>query len=146
MPTYAVTSRTGLISQEKRAAVAELLTTLHQEIAIAPRYLVQVIFHDVEPGALFLAGQPAPEGHVWIRADIRSGRTRQQKTELLEQITAQAAALLGLGPEHVWVYINEIPGEHMTEYGRLLPEPGREGEWFAALPRELQERLSGQRD
>lgn len=142
MPTYAVTSRIGLINQDKRAAVAELLTTLHHEIAIAPRYLVQVIFHDVAPGALFLAGQPAPEGHVWIHADIRSGRTRQQKTELLEQITAQVAALLGLEPEHVWVYVNEIPGGHMTEYGQLLPEPGREGEWFAALPPHVREELS----
>lgn len=91
--------------------------------------------------ALFLAGQEAHEGHVWIHADIRSGRTSEQKTQLLEEITAQTAALLQLTPEHVWVYINEIPGEHMTEYGKLLPEPGGEEEWFASLPQELQEKL-----
>lgn len=142
MPTYTVSSRIGLIDQEHRAAVAELLTTLHNEIAVAPRYLVQVLFNDLATGALFLAGKQAPEGHVWIHADIRSGRTQQQKTDLLEQITSRVADALGLTPEHVWVYINEIPGEHMTEYGKLLPQPGHEEEWFTTLPQALQEELS----
>lgn len=142
MPTYAVFSRSGLIDQEHRAAVAELLTDLHQEIAVAPRYLVQVLFNDLDAGALFLAGEPAPEGHVWVHADIRSGRTQRQKTRLLEQITAKVADTLGLLPENVWVYINEIPGEHMTEYGELLPQPGREEEWFSTLPQRLRDQLS----
>lgn len=141
MPTYAVHSHRGLISQNQRQEVAELLTTLHAEIAIAPRYLVQVLFHDLNDGAIFLAGQEVKEGHVWVHADIRSGRTQEQKTQLLESITAQVAGVLELSPEHVWVYINEIPGEHMTEYGKLLPKPGDEDKWFASLPQELQERL-----
>nr|7M58_A Chain A, Tautomerase_3 domain-containing protein [Corynebacterium halotolerans YIM 70093 = DSM 44683]7M58_B Chain B, Tautomerase_3 domain-containing protein [Corynebacterium halotolerans YIM 70093 = DSM 44683]7M58_C Chain C, Tautomerase_3 domain-containing protein [Corynebacterium halotolerans YIM 70093 = DSM 44683] len=141
-PSYAVSSRAGLIDQERRAAVADLLTTLHRDIAVAPRYLVQVIFNDLDAGALFLAGREAPEGHVWIHADIRSGRTAQQKTDLLEQITSKVADVLELPPEHVWVYVNEIPGENMTEYGKLLPEPGKEEEWFATLPQSLQEELS----
>lgn len=142
MPTYAVSSPSGVINQEHRAAVAEVLTTLHHEIAVAPRYLVQVIFHDLDAGALFLAGQEVREGHVWIRADIRSGRTQRQKTELLEQITVSVADALGLASEHVWVYINEISGEHMTEYGKLLPEPGGEEEWFATLPPTIRNELS----
>ena len=141
MPTYAVSSRRGVINPQQRGDVAKLLTTLHSEIALAPRYFVQVLFHDLDEGALFLAGQEAREGHVWIHADIRSGRTPEQKTQLLEEITAQTAALLQLTPEHVWVYINEIPGEHMTEYGKLLPEPGGEERWFASLPQELQDKL-----
>lgn len=142
MPTYAVSAVSGLIDQEHRAAIAELLTTLHCEIAVAPRYFVQVLFTDLDTGALYLAGRPVQEGHVWIHADIRSGRSTRQKTELLEQITAQVADTLGLPPEHVWVYINEIPGAHMTEYGRALPEPGQEEEWFKALPQVLQEKLA----
>ncbi|MDR7329851.1 tautomerase family protein [Corynebacterium guangdongense] len=141
MPTYTVASRRGLIDQEHRRDVATLLTDLHAEIARAPRYLVQVIFHELEPGALFLAGTEAPEGHVWVRADIRSGRSGARKTALLEQVTAKVAELLGLPPTNVWVYLNEIPGAHMTEYGSPLPEPGREEDWFSALPEEVRARL-----
>ena len=141
MPTYTLASRRGFIDQEHRRAIAALLTDLHAEIARAPRYLVQVIFHDLEPGALFLAGAEAPQGHVWVRADIRSGRSEAQKTALLQQVTAKVADLLELSPENVWVYLNEIPGAHMTEYGSLLPEPGREEEWFSALPEEVRARL-----
>lgn len=142
MPTYNCWSETGVVPPESRQHVATALTEIHHEVALAPRFFVQVIFNEVAPGSLFLAGRPAETGHLWIRADIRSGRTDEQKRELLERITNEVGALLGLPPESVWVYLSDIPGASVAEYGRPLPSPGQEGEWFASLPTELQQRLS----
>ncbi len=50
-------------------------------------------------------------------------------------------AIVDVPPEEVWVYIDDIPGANIAEYGRPLPDPGAEDQWFAALPDELQQRL-----
>lgn len=141
MPTYTCWSQAGIVSGEARAEIASALTELHHEVAVAPRYFVQVLFAELAAGSLFLAGQPAPVGHVWIRADIRAGRTEGQKAELLRRITEEVGAILDLSPEHVWVYLCDIPGPNIAEYGRVLPNPGQEDAWFARLPPDLQERL-----
>ncbi len=142
MPTYTCWSEAGIVSSEARARIATLLTEIHHEVAVAPRYFVQVLFADLAADSLFLAGQPAPAGHVWIRADIRAGRTEEQKRELLRRITEEVGSILGLPAEHVWVYVCDIPGPNIAEYGRALPNPGQEDAWFDQLPKDLQEQLA----
>ena len=145
MPTYTCWSEPGVIAPEQRAAVATALTEIHHEVAVAPRYFVQVVFTELAAGALFLAGQPATTGHLWIRADIRAGRTDTQKRAMLERITTEVGAILSLPPEEVWVYLCDVPGAAIAEHGRALPEPGEEEAWFAALPEDLQRRLAPHR-
>jgi phenylpyruvate tautomerase PptA (4-oxalocrotonate tautomerase family) len=141
MPTYTCWSEPGVVPQEARAQIAQALTEIHHEVAVAPRYFVQVIFADLTPGSVFIAGRPKP-AHLWVRADIRAGRTAGQKHELLARITKELSQITGLQPEDVWVYICDIPGQNIAEYGRGLPDPGQEAEWFAALPPELRETLA----
>lgn len=141
MPTYACWSEPDVVPVSARAAIATALTEIHHEVGRAPRYFVQVIFNQLDAGSVFVAGQPAQAGHLWIRADIRAGRTDEQKRELLDRITTEIGAILGLPAEEVWVYINDIPGGNIAEYGRALPDPGEEDAWFTALPAELRERL-----
>ncbi|WP_299056618.1 tautomerase family protein [uncultured Nocardioides sp.] len=64
MPTYHCTSERGTIPPEARAAVAAAITEIHHEVARAPRYFVQVVFTDLEPGSIYLAGHPVEAGHV----------------------------------------------------------------------------------
>jgi phenylpyruvate tautomerase PptA (4-oxalocrotonate tautomerase family) len=130
---------------ETRQTIATALMEIHHEVALAPRYFVQVLFVELAPGSLFLAGEPAPAGHVWIRADIRAGRTPEQKSELLARITAEIGRILDISPVQVWTYICDIPGPNIAEYGRPLPNPGEEEAWFAALPPDLQEHLAQRR-
>lgn len=146
MPTYTCWSQRIRLSREVKHRIAEAITDAHTELAKAPRYLVQVLFNEVEPDSHFIGGQPAPESQVWVRADIRSGRTEEQKEALLLRLTEEIALLIGIPDEEVWVYINEIPGRNMTEYGRLLLDPGQEDEWFNSLPEGLRERLQGLED
>jgi phenylpyruvate tautomerase PptA (4-oxalocrotonate tautomerase family) len=142
MPTYTCWSEAGIVSPEARAKIATALTEIHHEVAVAPRYFVQVLFADLAADSLFLAGHEAPAGHVWIRADIRAGRTEEQKHELLRRITEEVGGILGLPTERVWVYICDIPGSNISEYGRALPDPGQEDAWFDQLPPDLQDRLT----
>jgi len=141
MPTYVCWAQTGQLSADQRSEIARSITNAHHEVALAPRYLVQVIFADIAPGSHFIGGQSAGRGHLWIRADIRAGRTQEQKERLLNRIADETAQIAGISKEHVWVYISDIPGPSVLEFGHVLPPPGGEEEWFAKLPEKLRTRL-----
>lgn len=140
MPTYAFTTALELTA-EQRAKLVESVTTIHQVEATAPRYFVQVIFHKVEPGSIFIGGEAASADHVWVRADIRSGRTREQKARILHRIMRETSQILGISEQAVWVYISDIPAQGVLEFGNILPEPGGEDKWLASLPSSLREKL-----
>ncbi|GJD37537.1 tautomerase family protein [Methylobacterium aerolatum] len=140
MPTYAVSSAKPLTPDE-RARIAESVTATHAAEADAPRYFVQVIFHALEPGAIFIGGAPASPDHVWIRADIRAGRSREQKARIMTRLMRETSAILGISEQDVWVYISDIPALGVLEFGNVLPEPGEEERWLAALPKELRDKL-----
>jgi len=140
MPTYAFTTAKEL-TQAQRAKLVESVTTIHQVEAAAPRYFVQVVFNKVEPGSIFIGGEPAPADHIWVRADIRSGRSNEQKAKILRRIMRETGEILGISEQAVWVYVSDIPAQGVLEFGNVLPEPGGEEKWLASLPSELREKL-----
>lgn len=141
MPTYNCWMRAGQLSPEQRKLIAKSLTEAHHDVALAPRYFVQVIFNNLLPGSHYIAGEDAEKGHIWIRADIRSGRTPEQKGRLMTRIASDLCTITGTPRENIWIYISDIPGTSVMEFGHILPEPGQEEAWFANLPRDLQEKL-----
>ena len=141
MPTYVCSTAAGRLTSAQRAEIATAITTIHAEEGRAPRYFVQVLFNDVPPDSHFIGGQPAPEGLIWVRADIRSGRTDDQKKAIMERIANDISASAKVGREDVWVYISDIPATGVLEFGQVLPQPGQEDAWFASMPEELQTRL-----
>ncbi|EON19517.1 4-oxalocrotonate tautomerase-like protein [Cupriavidus sp. GA3-3] len=141
MPTYVCWTKTGRLSSEQRAQIAKSVTEIHHEVGRAPRYFVQVIFNELGAQSHFIGGTEASVDQIWIRADIRSGRTQEQKDQLLMRIADEVSEIAGTSKESVWVYISDIPGPSVLEFGRILPPPGEEDTWFAALSVELQERL-----
>ena len=141
MPTYAFTTARELTAGQ-RAALVESVTSIHQVEATAPRYFVQVVFHRVEPGSIFIGGELASPDHVWVRADIRAGRSREQKARMLRRIMQETSAILGISEQAVWVYISDIPAHGVLEFGNVLPEPGGEAQWLASLPADLREKLA----
>lgn len=140
MPTYVYTTA-RVLSGDQRKRLVDSVTAIHHEEARAPRYFVQVIFQRVEPGSIFLGGEPAPDDHVWVRADIRAGRTREQKAAMLGRVMRETAGILDVPTQSVWVYVADIPAEGILELGHVLPEPGGEAQWLASLPDALRERL-----
>ena len=141
MPTYTFTTARELTA-DQRAKLVESVTTIHQVEAKAPRYFVQVVFYKLEPGAMFIGGEAASPDHVWVRADIRSGRTREQKARMLQRIMRESSEILGISEQAVWVYISDIPAHGVLEFGNVLPEPGEEEKWLASLPVALREKLA----
>ncbi len=141
MPTYICSTAANRLTAEQRAKIAHAITTVHSEEALAPRYLVQVIFKEVEPSQNYIGGKAAPAGHIWIRADIRAGRTETQRSKLQLRLVREVGEIAGCAPDDIWVYLNELQANNMVEFGHLLPEPGQEKQWFLSLPPAVQERL-----
>jgi hypothetical protein len=42
---------------------------------------------------------------------------------------------------HVQVYIVDVPARQIAEWGQLLPLPGEEAAWDAAIPQDVKERM-----
>ncbi|GJD47809.1 hypothetical protein OPKNFCMD_0520 [Methylobacterium crusticola] len=140
MPTYTFSTAKD-VTAEQRAKLVESVTSIHQVEASAPRYFVQVIFYKVEPGAMFIGGEPASANHVWVRADIRAGRTNEQKSRILRRIMQETSEILSISEQDVWVYVSDIPAQGVLEFGSVLPEPGGEEQWLASLPSPLRDKL-----
>ena len=141
MPTYVCSAAIGRLTPVQKAEIVRGITAIHHEETGAPRYLVQVIFYDVAPGSHYVAGQLAPADQIWVRGDIRGGRTNEQKSQMLRRIMQGVGRASGADDDAVWVYLSEIPATNVAEYGRVLLPPGEEDAWFSSLPGALREWL-----
>jgi phenylpyruvate tautomerase PptA (4-oxalocrotonate tautomerase family) len=142
MPTYACSAAVGLLSSVQKAEIARSITAIHHEETGAPRYLVQVVFYDLTPDSGYVAGQLSPADQIWVRGDIRGGRTDEQKNQMLRRIMQGVGRASGAAEDAVWVYLCDIPAANMIEYGRVLLPPGQEDAWFSSLPDAIRGRLS----
>ena len=140
MPTYAFTSMKTL-TQAQREKIVESVTSIHAVEAAAPRYFVQVVFYTVDQKSMYIGGESADAEHVWVNALIRSGRSKEQKANILRRIMRETAEILNISEQSVWIYISDIPAQGVLEFGNVLPEPGGEEQWLASLPSALREKL-----
>jgi phenylpyruvate tautomerase PptA (4-oxalocrotonate tautomerase family) len=101
----------------------------------------EVIFHDLAPGSYYVAGRLAPADQISIRCDTRSGKTNEQKSQMVRRMIRDVARASGGAEEAVSVALCELPAANFVHYGRVLPEPGEEDAWFSSLPDALQETL-----
>jgi phenylpyruvate tautomerase PptA (4-oxalocrotonate tautomerase family) len=141
MPTYVCSAAAGRLTPLQRTEIVRAITAIHHEETGAPRYLVQIIFYELAPDSHFVAGQPAPADQIWVRGDIRCGRTNEQKSRMLRRIVQDVGRVSGAAAHAVWVYLCDISAANIAEYGRILPPPGEEDAWFSSLPEAMRERL-----
>jgi phenylpyruvate tautomerase PptA (4-oxalocrotonate tautomerase family) len=135
MPSYFCTSTNGRLTAEQKSRIAGEITRIHSEVTGAPGFFAQVIFHDVKPDDWFMGGAPLTYEHIFVYGHIRAGRAAVDKTRMIK-LMAEAVALAAQveTKRAVWVYLNELPPRQMMEFGHVLPEPGDEPAWTAALP------------
>ncbi len=64
-----------------------------------------------------------------ITCDIRTGRTREQKSELAMGLTKAVAAATGAGIENIFLVMREMPGFNFVDAGEHIPDyvPGPNG-------------------
>ena len=82
MPTYVCVVKAGLLNNLQKHRIAAAITRLHSETTGAPTWLVQVVIDENEQRQRYLSGQPA-DHQIWIRGDIRAGRTSEQRQRLM---------------------------------------------------------------
>jgi phenylpyruvate tautomerase PptA (4-oxalocrotonate tautomerase family) len=133
MPTYTVTSANLDLSISQQATIAAAITRSHHEATGAPTYFAQVIFDTIGTGKHYIGGKAHKAPHLFVHGLIRGGRSSDVKATLIKDIAFKVHSIAGVGPEDIWVYIQEIPAAQMMEFGRILPEPGAEDSWRAAM-------------
>jgi phenylpyruvate tautomerase PptA (4-oxalocrotonate tautomerase family) len=135
MPTYFCTSANGRLTSAQKSKIADEITRIHAEVTGAPRFFAQVIFSEVKPGDWFMGGAPLAHEHIFVYGHIRAGRAAVDKTRMIK-LMAEAVALAAQveNGRAIWVYLNELSPRQMIEFGHVLPEPGDEPVWTAALP------------
>jgi phenylpyruvate tautomerase PptA (4-oxalocrotonate tautomerase family) len=142
MPTYVCSVPAGSLNAAQKILIAQAITRIHSESTGAPRFFVQVIIDENKSVDRFLGGHLSAN-HVWIRGDIRAGRTEDQRKTLMVQIVKEVSQIAGISEESIWVYLCNLEPTDMIEYGHVLPAPGNEKAWFERLPQSLQDYLAG---
>ncbi len=142
MPTYVCSLARDSVSDAQKEAIAQAISRVHSEATGAPSYFVQVVIEEKDPRQRFLGGTRA-SGQIWIRGDIRAGRTEEQRSALMLGIMREVGRITGVQHQDVWVYLCNLAPTDMVEYGHVLPKPGEEAAWFDGLPDSLKAYLRG---
>ncbi len=136
MPTYFVSTAVNRLCAAERHNIASAITHIHNEVTNAPVFFAQIIFNEIPTGNHFMGGMLASADDVFIHGLVRSGRSPEQKRDLLVRIVDAVGTATMIPRRCIWAYIADLPPTQMAEYGHILPEPGMENVWLASLPEE----------
>ena len=142
MPTYTVTNSNFNLSSKQQKNLAEGITKVHNVVTGANTYFAQVIFNKTKKNNHFMGGKKVKEPSLFLLGQIRAGRTKKIKDRLISDLKNILVKKTKLDETQVWVYIVDLPPSQMIEYGAVLPESGKEGEWVKALSNKLKKKLS----
>lgn len=141
MPTYTVTYSNIKLCPEQIEVIAKAITRTHNECTGANTYFAQVLFHETPSGKHFIGGKPVQDPQIFLHGQIRAGRPPELKEKLIMAMREILIKSSGLRKKQIWIYIVDVIPAQMIEYGEILPLSGKENEWFANLPNELQVKL-----
>ena len=142
MPTYTVTNSNFKISSKQQKKLAEGITKVHNLVTGANTYFAQVIFNKTKKNNHFMGGKKIKEPSLFLLGQIRAGRPKKIKDKLISDLRDTVIKNSKLEETQVWVYIIDLPPSQMIEYGEVLPESGKEKEWFSKLSKKLKKKLS----
>ena len=135
MPTYTCSTLESRLTADQKRQIASEITRIHAEVTGAPGYFAQVIFNEVRAGNLFIGGVALKHDHIFVHGHIRAGRAAVDKARMIALMAKAVGEASNVDSTRaVWVYLAELPPRQMIEFGHLLPEPGDEEAWMAALP------------
>ena len=124
MPLYRCAVQEGLTTRAQREQIAKEVVRVHCGVTAAPASFVHAFFTE-------LPAEKLPEGKVaFVLGSIRSGRTDEQKAEIVSELGQSVASAIGRSPDEVAVVTADVPSKWVMEGGELLPEPGEEAEWL----------------
>ena len=142
MPTYTVTNSNFNLSSKQQKNLAEGITKVHNVVTGANTYFAQVIFNKTKKNNHFMGGKKVKEPSIFLLGQIRAGRQKRIKDKLISNLRDIVIKNSKLNETQVWVYVIDLPPSQMIEYGEVLPESGKEKEWFSKLSKKLKKKLS----
>ena len=142
MPTYTVTNSNFNLSSKQQKNLAEGITKVHNVVTGANTYFAQVIFNKTKENNHFMGGKKVKEPSLFLLGQIRAGRPKKIKNKLISDLKDTVIKNSKLDETQIWVYINDLPPSQMIEYGAVLPESGKEKQWFTNLPTKLKKKLA----
>ena len=142
MPTYTVTNSNFNFTSKQQKNLAEGITKVHNVVTGANTYFAQVIFNKTKKNNHFMGGKKVREPSIFLLGQIRAGRPKKIKDKLISHLRDIVIKNSKLDETQVWVYILDLPPAQMIEYGVVLPDSGKEKEWFSRLPKKLKRKLS----
>ena len=120
MPYYQFHIPADSPSAGLKTEIAAAVTKVHTSVTGAPARYVNVAFFELPPGNLFVADQPVRQGRMV--GIIRSGRTPEAKRDLITGLLDAWSAVTGEPREGFALFLQEVPGSMVMEYGEILPE------------------------
>ena len=142
MPTYTVINSNFNLNAKQQKDLAQGITKVHNVVTGANTYFAQVIFNKTKKNNHFMGGKKIKEPSLFLLGQIRAGRPKKTKDRLISDLKNILVKKTKLDETQVWVYIIDLPPSQMIEYGAVLPESGKEGEWFKSLSNKLKKKLS----
>ena len=142
MPTYTVTNSNFNLTSKNQKDLAQDITKVHNVVTGANTYFAQVIFNKTKKNNHFMGGKKVKEPSLFLLGQIRAGRPKKTKDRLISDLKNILVKKTKLDETQVWVYIVDLPPSQMIEYGAVLPESGKEGQWFKGLSKKLKKKLS----
>ncbi len=136
MATYICRAPEGLLGAEVKAQLAATITANHAEVTSGGTTFVQVLFRPFAQEDCYVGGKPLAGPHVFIEGHIRAGRSTLERADFVRRTLPAVSELLGVPRYAIWIYLSELPSRAMAEFGHMLPEPGDDAAWLAALPEE----------
>ena len=126
---------------------SKILGELHKGFEVANewhthKYPGSRRFNKTKKNNHFMGGKKVKEPSIFLLGQIRAGRTKNVKDKLISELKNILVKKSKLDETQVWVYINDLPPSQMIEYGAVLPESGKESEWFKNLSSKLRKKLS----
>jgi len=142
MPTYTVTISNINLNTKTQKEIAEGITKVHNVVTGANTYFAQVMFNKTKEKNHFMGGKIVREPSIFLLGQIRAGRSKKTKDRLISDLKNIIVKKSKLDETQIWVYIIDLPPSQMIEYGAVLPESGKEKQWFIGLSNKLKKKLS----
>ena len=120
MPLYTITLQNGMLDAAAKTSLAGKITDLHCDMASVPRNWVKIVFDEYAQGCAFIGGDPAMT--VGLTLIIRSGRSPDYKTTMLERLGAVLRAGTGVGDEQIVIGILDVPASQAMEMGKVMSD------------------------
>ena len=141
MPTYTLTNSNFKLKDSQQKEIAKGITKVHNVVTGANTYFAQVIFNKTKKDNHFMGGKKVKEPSLFLLGQIRAGRSKKVKDKLISNLKDILVKKSKLDETQIWVYIVDLPPAQMIEYGAVLPESGKESEWFRNLSSKLKKKL-----